>query len=212
MEDTGSMPQPAIVSSPAAAVWPEQGSWTWEHYLRLPEDENRYEIIQGVLYVSPAPIYLHQFVIASLLRLLSNFVYARQLGVVLTAPFDVILPGIAQPVQPDILFLRSGNQPADDAKNFKGVPDLIVEVLSKGTSRLDQHVKFEAYERAGVAEFWLVDPKLKAVTIFGLGKDGGEYRELGRFGVSESVRSEVLEGFEARVEELFPRKAAPSEV
>jgi len=46
-----------------AAPWPEQGSWTWDDYLRLPDDGQRYEIIQGVLYVSPAPRFIHQFVV-----------------------------------------------------------------------------------------------------------------------------------------------------
>jgi Uma2 family endonuclease len=181
--------------------WPEQGSWTWDDYCRLPEDGQRFEIIHGVLYISPAPIYLHQLVVARLVRLLSNFVIERRLGVVLAAPFDVLLPGVAQPVQPDVLFISSDKQPAEDAANFEGAPDLIIEVLSKRTSRLDRTVKLDAYEKAGVSEYWLVDPQgarpgavngrddfslafTAAVKAFGRRGDSPQ----APFGVSEPVR------------------------
>ncbi len=187
-----------------AARWPAEGHWTWEDYLRLPDDGNRYEIIEGKLYVVAAPTYDHQFSVSELLGELRSFVKARDLGVVLTAPFDVRLPGTAEPVQPDVLFLRTGNEPQAGDKYYSGAPDLIVEVLSPGTSRLDQHVKFAAYEKVGVQEYWLADPKTRSITVYTLHAERGEYEELGRFTPGESVRSVVLEGFETPVAELFP--------
>lgn len=186
------------------ARWPAQGRWTWEDYLRLPDDGNRYEIIEGTLYVVAAPTYDHQFSVSELLGELRGFVKARDLGVVLTAPFDVRLPGTAEPVQPDVLFLRAGNKPQAGDKYYMGVPDLIVEVLSPGTSRLDQHVKFAAYEKVGVPEYWLADPKTRSIAVYTLHAERGEYEELGRFGPDESVRSVALEGFETPVAALFP--------
>ncbi len=187
-----------------ASRWPAQGNWTWDDYLRLPADENRYEIIEGVLYVTAAPIYDHQFSVFALASELHVFVQPRDLGVVLGAPFDVRLPGIANPVQPDIVFFRTGNTPVAGDSSFTGVPDLIVEVLSPGTSRLDQHVKFAAYEKAGVPEYWLADPKTRSITVFTLSAKTGEYEELGRFGPEDSVRSAELKGFETSVAPLFP--------
>ncbi|MCP4654578.1 MAG: Uma2 family endonuclease [bacterium] len=186
------------------ACWPAQGQWTWEDYLRLPDDGQRYEIIEGVLYVSPAPTFDHQFSLSELFAELRNFVKARKLGLVLFAPFDVRLPGVADPVEPDLLFFRTGNQPHAGDKYFAGVPDLIVEVLSPRTSRLDKHVKFGAYEKAGVPEYWLVDPKSRSITVYHLDIQRREYDELGGFGSDETVRSRLLEGFEVAVAALFP--------
>ena len=72
--------------------WPRQGLWTWNDYLRLPDDGQRYEIIHGVLYVSPAPRLIHQFAATRLAHFLTAFVLERDLGVVMTAPIDVLLP------------------------------------------------------------------------------------------------------------------------
>src|ERR1700712_5200326 len=85
-------------------AWPEQGKWTYDDYARLPEDGNRYEVTRGTLYVTPAPIYDHQFVASQLHLFLGVFGKETRLGVALYAPFDVLLPaGIATPVQPDIV-------------------------------------------------------------------------------------------------------------
>ncbi len=73
------------------SAWPAQGEWTYEDYLGLPDDGNRYEIIEGVLYVANAPGYDHQYAVMQLSRQMSNWVIERQLGVVLTAPFEVHL-------------------------------------------------------------------------------------------------------------------------
>ena len=198
------MAEPAYDFYHDTGVWPGQGSWTWADYLRLPEDGQRYEIIHGVLYVSPAPRYVHQFAAARLVHFLSLFVLERDLGVVLTAPFDVLLPGVAEPVQPDVLFLANGNLPDPAAKNFEGVPDLVVEVLSPSTRRVDLKVKLAAYQEAGVPEYWIVDPKLQTVTVYHLDDSRREYREVGCFEADESVHSELLEDFEMEVGGLFP--------
>lgn len=186
------------------ARWPAQGQWTWNDYLRLPDDGQRYEILEGVLYVSPAPSFDHQFTAFKLARLLADFVEAHALGLVVVAPFDVRLPGVADPVEPDLLFFRTGNQPQTGDQYFAGVPDLIAEVLSPGTSRLDQHVKFGVYEKAGIPEYWLVDPKSRSISVYHLDTQRREYDEFGRFGSDETVRSRLLEGFEAAVAALFP--------
>jgi Uma2 family endonuclease len=186
------------------ARWPAQGKWTWEDYLRLPDDGQRYEIIEGVLYVAAAPTFAHQFSAFQLARLLADFADAAHLGLVLMAPFGVRLPGVADPVEPDIMFFRSGNEPQDGDKYFRGTPDLVVEVLSPGTSHVDRGVKFDAYEKAGVAEYWLADPRTRSITVYHLNATRRKYDELGRFGPGESVCSMVLVGFEAAVVVLFP--------
>jgi Uma2 family endonuclease len=187
----------------AEQPWPAQGAWTYEDYLRLPDDGRRYEIIEGVLYVANAPSYDHQFSVMAFGRQMGNFVVDRNLGIVLNAPFEVHLPGIAKPVQPDVLFITAERQPQSGTQIFEGAPDLIVEVLSPGSLRLDQHIKFGAYERAGVREYWIADPKTRSATIYTLPEGGQEYLLLGQFTGDETLHSRVLPGLELAIDSLF---------
>ncbi|HSJ75681.1 MAG TPA: Uma2 family endonuclease [Gemmatimonadales bacterium] len=184
-------------------TWPVQGHWTYEDYLRLPDDGRRYEVIRGVLYVSPSPGYDHQYVLIQLALTMGQFVVANGLGIVLGAPFDILLSRVATPVEPDFLFIRKGREPRSGDRNYSGVPDLIVEVLSPRSRRYDQRTKFEAYEEAEVPEYWLVDPMARAAVIYVLGEKG-RYVEFSRGGEGETVQSRVLEGFSLRVADLFP--------
>ena len=198
------MAQPAykLPTQEDGQSWPAQGEWTYEDFLRLPDDGNRYEVIRGSLYVTPPPILDHQFLSFELAFWLSAFVRERKLGRVLAAPVGVILPaGIATPVQPDVMFFRKGNEPRWGTSNYEGVPDLIAEVLSPRTRRRDRTTKKDAYQDAGVPEYWLVDPDARTVVIYVLEK--GRYTELVRGGAGDEVWSSVVPGFRVRVEDLF---------
>ncbi len=175
--------------------------WTYDDYLSLPDDDKRYEIIEGELYVSNAPNYLHQLVASKMARLLGNFVSDQAVGVVLVAPFEVHLSVTSRPVQPDILFIATEKLPQEDAQFYTGVPDLIVEVLSPSSLRLDRSIKFAAYEKAGVAEYWIVNPRHRNVEIYTL-KDG-EYTLHGDFSDDERITSLVLVGLELPVSQIF---------
>jgi len=204
------MAQPAIprtlLEGTDGAQWPVQGRWTYEDYLRLPDDGNRYEVIRGALYVMPPPSPEHQFSSAELSYQLSRFIRENDLGLILTAPMEVKLPrGIASPVQPDVMFFRKGNEPNWARSAYEGVPDLIAEILSPKTRRLDRTVKLQAYQDAGVSEYWLVDPRDRTVEVYVLGRDL-RYTERCRGGEGDRVRSFVLDGFELAVADLFPRR------
>jgi Uma2 family endonuclease len=122
--------------------------------------------------------------------------------VLLSAPFDVILPeGIATPVEPDLLFIKEENRPRRGDKNFQGVPDLLVEILSPSTRSYDRKTKLAAYRDAGVPELWLVDPQTFSVVIYGW-KDE-QFTELQRGGEEDEVGSIVLPGFRVQVGQLF---------
>lgn len=171
-------------------AWPEQGAWQYEDYRRLPDDGRRYEIIARVLYVANAPGYDHQFVVYKLARMLGEYVEERQLGVVIGAPFEVHLHESSRPLQPDILFLTNDQKLNPGAQNFAGAPTLIVEVISPSSIRLDRQTKFDAYERAGVLEYWLVNPKVRSVEVYTL--SNGEYALLGQYSGEELIESKVL--------------------
>jgi Uma2 family endonuclease len=187
----------------AKQTWPAQGDWTYDDYLRLPDDGNRYEIIDGVLYVTNAPNFDHQFAVSEIHLQLGFFVKERKLGVVLTASFEIHLSGVAQPVQPDVFFIVTAHQPRPGDKFFEGAPDLIVEVLSPASVRLDRSIKLNAYERAGVGEYWLVDPRTHFVEVYTLSAESGEYTLLGQFGPGEQVQSTVLPNLVLSVDGLF---------
>ena len=181
---------------------PAQGRWTYEDYCRIPDDGRRYEVIQGVLYVSPAPRTRHQLVISHLANALYNHVHAAGLGDVVTSPIDVILPGIATPVQPDILFVERSRAHVMQEKYLWGAPDLIVEVLSPNNPAHDKKRKLTAYQAAGVREYWIVDPDARTIEVRVL-RDGA-YALVGAFGVEDAVTSIVLPGLKVTVGRVCP--------
>lgn len=196
---TQTMTPPNVAGLPGD--WPTQGQWRYEDYLRLPDDDKRYEIINGVLYVANAPGYDHQFTVGEITFHLQLFIRQQKLGVILNAPFEVHLSETSRPVQPDILFLNHAQQPTPGTQVFTGVPTLIVEVISPGSIRLDRRVKFDAYEQAGVSEYWLADPKTRSVEVYVL--SNGEYALFGQFTDDELITSKVLEGLTIKTSLLF---------
>jgi Uma2 family endonuclease len=189
-----------------ARSWPAQGRWTYDDYRQLPSDGQRYEVIRGHLYVSPAPSTDHQRCVVRLFRKLDRFASEHGLGEVFSAPYDILLPrGISAPIQPDLMFFRTGNEPRSGTPNFQGVPDLVVEVLSPGTRHLDIRIKLPAYRDAGVPEVWFADPQARTLTVYGLGQDGKSYVELSRGGPGDAVTSRVLPGLRIEISEIFPR-------
>lgn len=186
-------------------TWPVQGTWTYEDYLRLPDDGQRYEVLQGVLCLTPAPTYDHQFSVWRLSYELSRLILDGDLGVLLMSPFDIRLPReLADPVEPDLVFFRKGNEPKAGDKSFEGVPDLVVEVLSPGTRQRDERIKKSIYQEAGIPEYWLVDPKSRTIVIHRLHEDGKRYAEWARGGMGDVVGSVALAGLRLPVSRIFP--------
>ncbi len=110
---------------------------TYDEYCLLPDDGKRYQVIEGELFVSPAPRTTHQRIIVRLMAMLQAHVEAHDLGVVYVAPTDVLL-GPTTVVQPDILFIRHENIGIITKLNIQGPPDLCIEVLSPGTESVDR--------------------------------------------------------------------------
>lgn len=181
--------------------WPMQGEWRYEDYQRLPDDGKRYEIIKGVLYVANAPSVEHQFTVSEVHFALKLFVREKQLGQVFTAPLEVHLSEISHPVQPDVLFINAARQPLSGAKFFDGAPDLIVEVVSPSSIRLDRRTKFDAYEEAGVAEYWIVDTKTRSVEVYTLAR--GEYALHGQYTGDELIASALFPELQIKTSLLF---------
>ena len=144
---------------------------TYEDYLHLPNDLNRYEILEGELSVTPAPSTRHQSVSANLFKLLTRHVDDRHLGKLFYAPIDLILDPTSV-LQPDLLFVSSARERIITEKAIEGAPDLVIEILSPSTSRTDRVTKAQIYARYGVPAYWIVDPEQQVVEIYLLEVDG----------------------------------------
>lgn len=171
---------------------------TVDDYMALPDDV-RAELIAGELYVTPSPTPRHQSVVGGLHLALGPPVEARGLGRVYFAPLDVHLP-TGDIVQPDVLFIREQNLGILQDW-IRGVPDLVVEVVSRTHPERDRIVKRDVYERAGVPEYWLVDPGACSVEVFRL--EGCTYRPAGYFERSGIVQSPQLPGVGVDLDTLF---------
>lgn len=145
---------------------------TWEDYLAIPPDGKRHELIDGEHYVSPAPNVRHQRVSANLHFHLAQVVRRAGLGELFYAPLDVKLSDF-DVVQPDIVFVAREHAGRLTEFHLAGPPDLAVEVLSEGSRRQDEVLKHHLYDRAGVAEYWIVDPELETVKVCRRGEGGG---------------------------------------
>ncbi len=189
------------IASPARPWPPAQGDWTYQDWLRLPDDGFRYEVLDGVLYMTPPPAIKHQRSLFHLASKIGAFVEERNLGEVLIAPCGVRLPTQPVPVQPDILFVSAGRQDIVGEQYVEGAPDLVVEVLSPSNWLYDRNEKFQAYRTAGVQEYWIVDYRASTIEVFSL--EEGAYALVGQFGSGEVAHSQLLAGFQVAVDEVF---------
>jgi Uma2 family endonuclease len=128
------------------------GGWTTTDLEALPDDGQRYEIVDGVLLVSPSPAIPHQRVS---MRLAQVLIGACPPGFeVFAAPLDW-QPAANRSFEPDLLVVNRSD--ATGAK-LTGVPALVVEIASPSTARIDRTLKFSAYADSGVPQYWIVDP------------------------------------------------------
>lgn len=144
----------ATVMTPAGV----DGAFTIDDLDHFPQDSNRYELIEGSLHVTPAPVPMHQRIDMNLTYLLRAACPAE--FEVLGAPLDVQL-GVDTMVQPDLLVVPAGPLPD---KRLEGAPLLVVEILSPTTRLYDLGTKRMAYREAGVGAYWVVDPVVPSLT------------------------------------------------
>ena len=140
--------------------------WTREQVLALPDDGNRYELVDGELLVSPSPRGLHQRGVRELFRLVDPYVTAHRLGSTIFAPADLDLR-TGQLVQPDLFVgaMVGGREPVD-WKDY-GIPIAVAQVLSPSTARYDRITKRRRYQRSGVPVYWIVDLDARLVEVWG---------------------------------------------
>ena len=139
-----------------------QTHWTVDMVHALPDDGMRHEIIDGELFVTPAPSYDHQDTAFRLAQRLDSYLTTHRVGHVFMAPTDVIFDARTL-VQPDVVVvpLKAGKRPRTHAE--AGNPVLAIEIVSPGSARTDRVRKRELYQREGIPEYWIVDPDARVI-------------------------------------------------
>ena len=175
---------------------------TYEDYLTFPNDGRRHELVEGEHFVTPAPNTKHQRIVGRLFFELQTHLRAHPSGEVLLSPYDVVLSDL-DVVEPDLVYVGRENQNRITEANLQGPPDLAVEVLSESNRRHDEVTKRKLYERAGVKEYWIVDPEIETVKVHRL--TGGSLARVAESSREDGGRldSPLLPGFSMELGTLF---------
>lgn len=181
---------------------PQEKEILYEEFLQIDKESNdNLEFIDGKIYLQAAPSVVHQLVVTNLSTEFGNYYKGKQCRH-FVAPFDVVLQVEEKThrVQPDLTVVCDRKGLGE--QNYRGVPTLVVEVLSPSTASIDFIKKMELYMKVGVKEYWIVSPQNNMVQIFSL-KENGEYSEPLIYSKDEIVKSEVFEDLEIKLIDIF---------
>ena len=185
-------------------VAPIQPLLTVEDLEAMPEDGNRYEVIEGKLFVSKAPGLTHQRVSLTLIVKLENYLEVNPIGGIWPTP-GVVFSEISG-VIPDIAYVSNERRgEIASGERVTGAPDLVIEIISPGVSNAqrDRVAKRQLYAKYGVKEYWLVDPATQTIETFAL-RDSTLQPDV-TFGEQDLLVSSSLPGFSCKVEAIFRR-------
>ena len=176
---------------------------TYDDFLLFPDDGLRHELIDGEHYVTPSPRPRHQIISGNLFYVVRTWLETHPAGRILYAPCDVVFSNF-DTVVPDLIYVS--NEQWDriiTEKHAVGAPDLVIEIGSPSTRKRDETIKRRLYERSGVSEYWIVDPRVDVVRV---------YRRLGdRFGkplelsteAADVLTTPLLPGLEIPLGQIF---------
>jgi len=182
-----------------AGLFPRQGEWTEENYFSLPETNRIIELSEGRLVISPSPTDQHQKIVVKLNFYIYIYLLGKNLGEFRCAPMDVWLYKNTVR-QPDIVFMSNEHKDRI-TKNLWNIPDLVMEILSENSIEEDRVCKFKQYQKAGISEYWIIDPFLRTIEVFIL--ENGAYILFGKFGAGDTAHSKLLAGFQVAVISVF---------
>ena len=183
-------------------------SYTLADYLRWKERKGRYELIDGDAYLMAPPTRTHQRVCVELTRQLANFLEGKRCEVY-AAPFGVRLferegdgpEDVDTLVEPDITVVCDKSKL--DEYGCRGAPELVMEVLSPSSRKHDRLVKLNLYQRAGVPEYWIINPEEESVQVF-LRDDSGNLRIHNEYDRTEIAKVHALDGCFIELCKVFP--------
>ncbi len=168
----------------------------------MPEDGNRYEVIEGELFVSCAPGLTHQQISMNFTFLIRSYLESHPIGLIFATP-SLILTELSG-VIPDVVFFRhERSEEIILGERLTGAPDLVVEILSPGAENLrrDRIAKRQLYARHGVAEYWMVDPVQRALEVYRL--QTGSLELVATLKDADELSSSFLPGFSCATAAIF---------
>jgi Uma2 family endonuclease len=185
-------------------------AYTYKDYCNWPDDE-RWEILEGIpVAMSPAPTPEHQLISVRLLEALIIQKQKLKDCIILHAPVDVLLADTEEAytsdetvktvVQPDILVVCDSSKVTK--RGIKGAPDLVMEIISPSTVSRDMTVKKDLYEKYGVREYWIVQPRERIVIVYGL--ENGIFGKASVYTENEQISLSILPEIEVNLKNIFP--------
>lgn len=177
---------------------------TYDDFVLIPDDGKRHEIIDGVHYVTPSPVLRHQVLLGRLHLAIGTFLEEHpELGQVFLSPLDTVFSPW-DVVEPDLIFVAADQLEILTEPNIQGAPALVVEILSPSTRRRDLGIKRQLFDRGGVREYWLVDPKARELTVYRRLPDGG-FPKLAQLSAGDdaTLATPLLPGFTLSLAKLF---------
>ena len=171
-----------------------------DHIWDTPDDGNRYEVIDGELYVTPAPSWQHQHGLSKLHVLLGRHVYPLGLGRIVQAPLGVVLDEETA-VQPDLVYVSRECASIIAERGIEGATDLIVEVLSPSTQARDRGIKMQSYAAGGIPHYWILDTAHRRLEAYRLGPSGSE--SVGVYGTGSTFHPELFPTLEISGDDLW---------
>ncbi|MFC4779430.1 Uma2 family endonuclease [Paenibacillus sp. GCM10023252] len=182
-----------------------EAPFTYEAYAAMPDDGNRYEIVNGTLQLmSPGPSLPHQSVSSELQHLLNQT--CRSDYLIFDAPLDLILSS-TDVRQPDLMMVHRSREEILTSRGIEGVPDLIVEILSPGSMRRDRISKGATYSQYGLEEYWIIDPLGEVLEQYLL--RNGELRIVEVYEGDMPLKSNKVSSAQFTMNELFAGVVKP---
>ena len=194
--------RPGELTWEIAELFPAQGEWSEGEYLRL-DTKRLIELSDGRLEMLPMPTQWHQIIALFLYEQLREFTRTNQLGLTLAAPLRVQL-WKGKMREPDVVFMLAANRERrGDA--FWERADLVMEVVSDDDPDRDLVIKRAEYAKAGISEYWIVDPRDRTIRVLALtGEDDQRtYADASIFSLGEVARSTLLPGFGVTITDVF---------
>lgn len=180
---------------------PPVGKVTFEEFIEWCDEDIRAEWVDGDIELMPSPVSLdHQDIAGFLDQTLGLYVTARDLGKTVLAPYVMHLAHISRGREPDLIFVKKERLHLLTRLYLDGPADLAIEIISPSSLKRDTKIKLKEYERAGVEEYWLLDPDAKTAVFYQL--EGNTYRSVkpDRNGI---YHSRVVTGYWLRVASLW---------
>jgi Uma2 family endonuclease len=180
---------------------PARVKLTYDDFLLFPDDGKRHELIDGEHYVTPSPNTKHQAISGNLHFMIRSWLEQHPVGRIFYAPFDVVFTNF-DVVEPDLLYMSHARAAQVlTKKHVTGAPEIVVEIGSKKTRKRDETIKRQLYERSGVSEYWVIDPVLELVRIYG--NENGPFGRTLNAEADDILTTPHLDGLELPLRKIF---------